>query len=330
VRFSADGKLAATSSDDGTVRLWDPETGKPFWHSAGMLRDPPRIYSHRGWLALEQGVAGEPPKGRWRAAAEGARKLAVDRGSRHLCLVDHQGSIELWDLAADRRRFQDRRQKITAILAVESGCVVLAGGQALLYARSGAFKELGAGVSTLAPDGEGILVASGRKVIAFDATGAQRAVWDGEVGVTAITRVDGRLVLGFPNGSIEPALATGTDTGPLSFEGVPSSPVVQLMAGPPGTLVAGFADGTLGIWSLEHGTRLDHVTLYGPVVHLQMGGEKLYAATELGDYRVIDLSAFHVEHCVLLRRAWQAIPVVWEGGRPVLRAPPKKHRCVAP
>jgi hypothetical protein len=105
--------------------------------------------------------------------------------------------------------------------------------------------------------------------------------------------------------------------------------VVRLLAGPMGTVVAGFADGHVGIWNLEDGDLLDQTRLHGAAVHLLLDGTRLIMASELGDHRVMDLEAFHASHCALLRRIWKAVPVVWERGRSRLREPPAHHRCAA-
>ena len=33
------------------------------------------------------------------------------------------------------------------------------------------------------------------------------------------------------------------------------------------------------------------------------------------------------DYCELLAQVWRKVPVVWEHGLPVTRAPPKDHRC---
>jgi hypothetical protein len=43
---------------------------------------------------------------------------------------------------------------------------------------------------------------------------------------------------------------------------------------------------------------------------------------------VWDLGPLHTGYCRLLRDVWRVVPVVWEHGKPVLRAPPDDHRCV--
>ncbi|MFH0901243.1 MAG: hypothetical protein V2A73_11505, partial [Pseudomonadota bacterium] len=141
----------------------------------------------------------------------------------------------------------------------------------------------------------------------------------------------------------------------LAFEGVPASAVVSIIEGPPGTLVAGYANGFLGIWNLENGTLLDSAKLHGPVVHLLLdrraaasprsssarnnplierererdAAGKLYAVTELGDYFVWDLDAFYQEYCELLGNVWSQVPVVWQAGLPVVSLPPAWHKCAA-
>jgi hypothetical protein len=100
-----------------------------------------------------------------------------------------------------------------------------------------------------------------------------------------------------------------------------------MVEGPEGTLIAGYANGLVGIWSLANGARLEHDRLHGPVTNLLRRGSRLYAATELGEHLVLDLSVFDTSYCELMRRVWEAVPVVWERGVLVLRPPPDGHRC---
>ncbi len=114
---------------------------------------------------------------------------------------------------------------------------------------------------------------------------------------------------------------------PRSFHDVTAILVVLMLAGPMDTLIVGHASGALGLWSLADGARLYSSRLHGPVVHLLLAGHRLIAATELGSYHTFDLSAFHLDHCELLQRAWKTIPVVWEDARPMLRGRPSDHSC---
>ena len=146
-----------------------------------------------------------------------------------------------------------------------------------------------------------------------------------------MVRVGDWLALGNRDGNIElVSTVPGKSAPSFNFEDIPSNPVVRLLGGPKGTLIAGYANGLLGIWNLRNGTRLEHTRLHGPVSHMLLLGRKFYAATELGDHLVMDLSVFYEDYCDLLRRVWKKVPVVWEAGLPVVRPPPKNHRCPVP
>ncbi|MFH0899833.1 MAG: hypothetical protein V2A73_04310 [Pseudomonadota bacterium] len=122
---------------------------------------------------------------------------------------------------------------------------------------------------------------------------------------------------------------------------MPASAVTRIIEGPPGTLVAGYASGFLGLWSLENGALLDSAKLHGPIVHLLVErgsgsplpesalSGKLYAVTELGDYLVLDLAVLFEDYCSLIGRIWRDVPVVWERGLPVLRRPTRHACCLA-
>ncbi|MBW1808155.1 MAG: hypothetical protein JRJ87_08170, partial [Deltaproteobacteria bacterium] len=100
-----------------------------------------------------------------------------------------------------------------------------------------------------------------------------------------------------------------------------------MLEGPRGTLVLGYANGQVGIWDLENGARLEIAKLHGPLTHLRIHQQKLYAVTELGDYLVWDLSIFRADYCSLVRSLWDKVPVVWQAGRPTLLPRPEEHRC---
>jgi hypothetical protein len=98
--------------------------------------------------------------------------------------------------------------------------------------------------------------------------------------------------------------------------------VVSILAGPASTVVVGYANGVLGLYSLADGGRLAEVQLHGPVSHLLLEGHRLYAATELGRHLTWDLDALHGDWCAVLENVWRRVPVVWSAGRAELREPP--------
>ncbi|MFH0900723.1 MAG: hypothetical protein V2A73_08860, partial [Pseudomonadota bacterium] len=473
-RFSPDSKLAATVGSDGTVRTWDVATGRPYWRAPLVLRSPPRIFTHRGWLRLDveqndQAAAGSsetgffawrnPEKkssviGSWRwAVAEQARmavQLAVDEKARELspeakandgnragrggterdddaadsrsrpahrdageclCLLTHDGELQLWSMAANRllasvslssamglpqattpaalpaTRSPQRdpppnteatparppalRAKVpahaakdalvvTQLAATRRGCLVRIAGRALLLTgfrfdaaptrttsstsepisdpASGTIRELAEKASTVAFQAGRILIASDEKALVLDENGNEVARTRVEQGVSALGLVDGGrfLVVGHDAGDIailpiEPATTARPATArpSVSFEETERYAIESVSEGPRQTLIVGYASGHVGIWSLQTGKRLRRFKLHGPVIHLFVDKETrhLYAATEVGDYRAIDLSGLFEDYCELLGDIWSNVPVVWEGGMPVAQRPPAGHRC---
>ncbi len=340
VAYSPDGSTVATGSDDGTVRLWEASTGLPAWRAPILAGPPVELATQRGWLGADVSVpaTGDEELGWRRAVVERGQQAALAGEGNLLCLRTADG-VEAWDVDRDERLFDDAGQGVREVLAVADGCVSLSfpgvdggtiasRGRVRFHARSGERVDLADDAVSIAPDGNGLLVAAGESVRVVSTDGEVSRVFETGTGVTAAVRIGAHLVLGFGDGNLEiHPLSTGEDRPSYPFEGVPSSPVVSLHAGPQDTLIAGYANGQLGIWYLANGQRVSRAQLHGPVAHVLLDGPTLHLASELGDRATIDLSAYYLDECALLEALWDQVPVVWEGGLPVRRRPPPDHRC---
>jgi hypothetical protein len=179
-------------------------------------------------------------------------------------------------------------------------------------------------------DHDTLFVATPRQVLLFDRAGRRTGAVNVSPGVRAVARVGTWLAVGNQDGNIELVAMPGVRAGSgraAYFESVPSSPVVRLLEGPTSTLIAGFANGTVGIWSTLDGTAQEKVQLHGSIRHLARRAARLYVASALGDHRTIDLGDYLEDYCALLRRVWARVPVVFEEGQVRLRPPPADHRC---
>jgi WD40 repeat protein len=324
IRFSPDGSFAATAGDDGTVRLFEVASGRPAWRGPALLGSPPRLLSHLGWRRLDgRAEVATPPSSGWRRALE-ERAYHADQApdQRTICLRTLEDELELWDQRADRRLHRETIPGLREVVALEGGCVALDGEAARLYRGASLIRRLAASAVARDRAPGRVLVASGAQVLVLDAvTGVETERHRAASGVRALARIGGRIALGFEDGSLE---LTGKS---VSFEETPASAVRRILEGPPGTLAAGYANGLIALWNLETGGRLDAIKLHGPVVHLLLEKDTVHAATELGDAERIDLSILSLDYCTLVRRVQREVPVVWEGGQPVPRAPQRVPGC---
>ncbi len=297
--FTGGARLAGCDGR-GTVTLFDLAAGRPAWR--GPLLRAGEAVTHEGWIDLAGApvaVAGSA----WRSAAAAAR-LAAEAGDV-LCVATDDGAVEVWDEARDVRT---ARVALAAdrVEATTRGCAVLAGGAAMVVAPGGETRVVAARAGAIAIAGDEVV------------TGDEAAV-----GRTML----GEPIDGYAHGGLVIRRAAGP---PLVLRDTPHAPVVRIVASAPNLVAAAYASGALGVWSATTGERLLSVWLHGPATGLQLRGHRLVALTAVGRIGVWDLETFAKPHCELLREVWRDVPVVWDGGHLVLRAPSRDHRCSPP
>jgi len=328
VSFDADGKLIATAGDDGTVKLSDAKSGRPFWRAPALLRAPARLLTHRGWRALEGGKPQVPSH--VREALERRARHAIHGVDGLLCVQTFDNVVEIWDLENDRLTHERPITGLSQIAAVKNGCAVRADGAVRIYSRDGAVKQLAlqGEASAMAWSDGAMLVAADDNILVFDESGQERARVRSGVGVTALGLIESVVAAGYADGNVELFSIDEAAKKPSSmFESVPSSPVVGLAAGPRDSLIIGYANGVVGLWSLHDGTRLAHVRLHGSIAHLLLENHELHIASTLGRHFSWDLSPFYADRCALLAQVWEEVPVIWQNGRAVEAPPPADHPC---
>jgi WD40 repeat protein len=330
-RFFPKGESVLSASLDGTLRRWRRADGRPEWFGTVVLHAPASYLTHRGWIGPDGAPSASLPAGRqWRTAAErraDAGEQSED-GTR-LCLGSADGEVELWDLAADRSLAERAVHGLAQLVALGSECLALArDGDLVRVSDTRESTTLRKGATAIARDGSYLLVALERTVERLDAEGNVAASYPSDVGVTALGRIGKWLAIGHSDGNIDLVpFEAGAATPGVAFEAVPSSAVERIAAGPSDTLAAGYATGVVGLWRLDNGRRILSEQLHGPVRLLLLSGARLWAGTELGMVRSLDLGVLGRDYCDVLREVWAEVPVVWQGGVAVMRVPPADHPC---
>jgi WD40 repeat protein/serine/threonine protein kinase len=332
VRYSPDGASLVTVSDDTTVRMWDSETGRPLWRAPVLLGQPAEVLTHTGWTCLEPGGdCGEGAAPQWRASlAREARLASISADGDWVCQGTWDGRLVLWDTRDDGRRVELGGEDARDLLATSGGCLTLEGDGAHLRSSDGGDRVLAEGASAIAVTDDGLLVAVDGEVRQLSAAGTLTATAPADVGPTAVARIGEQLVTGYRDGSLEVTLLDGSGEGDgrrRRLRDTPGIAPTRLVAGPGGTLVAGYTNGFVGVWDMESHALLERRQLHGPVVHIMPTEDHVHAATALGDHGSLDLSVFQEQRCHLLQQVWDSVPVVWQDGQAVRRDPDPDHPC---
>ena len=330
--FSPREALAATTGDDGTVRLWELKSGRPYWHTPllAVTGRSPILCSRRG--CREPGGLIGPPQGsaRWQIRI---RQAALDAHlpgpGAPLCLLTFDGGVEQWDTISDERVLEGSARGGRRILSSAGGCVTLGGGRATLHRPGKPLKVLAReGASAGAPTARGLLLAAGGGLQVISSAWAVTRTYPIPGGATTLAWIHGSIALGYPDGSVEILdEASGARRASFNLEGAPASPVTALAGGVAGTLAVGHANGEVALHMITNGRRLRGSRLHGPARHLLMHKERLIAATSLEDSQTWDLSKLTAGYCQVLQDVWRRVPVIWKDGLPTVSPPPSGHAC---
>jgi WD40 repeat protein len=328
VELAPDGKTALSTGDDGTLRLWDTATWRPRWLTRAIVYAPaPQFLTHTGWHAINSsGQLGSvtPDSSVWRRAVEASNEAAAQPDGP-ICVTTDKG-LEIWDMKSDARVMAEPLPSPFDVAALPGGCGVLKDGRVTLYRQGQPPAELAIGVSFQSSGDR--LVVVGSEVTLFDSKGKNLGTFGSGERITAAQPTGEAMAVGFVDGGIEVRGPGGSVL--VRFQDTAASAVTRLGAGPAGTLVAGFASGSFGVWSSSTGVSLKHGAVHGPVRHLVVRDHLLVAVSEVGGLGSIALSELTEDYCDLLAEVWSRVPVVWRDQATVIQQPDPAHGCGQP
>jgi hypothetical protein len=318
--------LSVEQSGDSSVAVADAGSGRPLWRAPAMVADPPELFTHLGWFRVGDEAVFSPPASGWRRAVEEAA-CGSARGLL-LCVGTFGGGLEIWNMDEDRKTASAAVPGVRQTTALADGCVAVTDeGDAQLVTIDGRRMPIGQDTVGSFFDGKEIVLAGESEVRLVGTDGRELSRQAVPTGLTAAAVVEGKLLIGYRSGVIDVRPASAWPEPGLSLERTPSSPATRIIAGPRDTIVAGFRNGFVGVWSALDGKQLASAKLNGIVEHAVLEGTRLYVATGIGDHAVLDLSIFTRPYCEILREVWKEVPIVWENGQAVRREPPKDHPC---
>ena len=266
ISYSPDGRRLATSSRDGTVKLWDLDNGRELrtyrWHQQGeddagnVLKVPNVAFSPDGKTVASSGgklihvwdAATGETRHTLKGHAAAARGLAFSPDGKTLVTGGDDRKVIVWDLGTGLAKFTlpDQSNRVEAV-AVSAGkgptrtiATVNASGELLIY-------PLG---DEARPQLLGLAVADG----GLGAAGAFGVAFVGETGNVLTCGGDPRVRL--TTGPEVGAAVAGVGTA-ARFYGGHAGPVNCLAATPDGTrFVTGGSDRTARVWETATGKSL--------------------------------------------------------------------------
>jgi len=247
-------------------------------------------------------------------------------------------TFELWSLEKDKRMLALPLTSSSLLQATARGCVAHVRQQQRGYVAVVANGQV---INQVATDGQLTALAAKDGQIFFAVRdevhivtptkqAAKRQKLRLRNGITALVGINStQLAVGFGNGQIEIHDWASPEAPMVRLERTPAGAVRRMLLGPSATLAVGFDSGAVGLWLMSNAKRLALEQLHGPVVHLLLSEQSLFAATSLGQHLHWSLQSLHASRCCLLENIWRSVPSEWVGGRAVARPTPPRHACLA-
>ncbi|MET8156713.1 PQQ-binding-like beta-propeller repeat protein [Sphaerisporangium sp. NPDC005289] len=328
VAFSPDGKLLASSDNDGTVRIWDVATSRPvgpplpttsrpdgYPDSLGLAFSPDgRLlaaagHDHRLWIwnAADGKPVGVPLRPDDRNAYTAPNVVAFSPDGKLLAAGCNDGTVRLWDMTAGHpagppaRRFTGPDRAVHALAFSPDGTVLAAGtghddGRVRLWSMTTG-RLLGAPLRAQ-PTGQDI----GVNTVAFSPDGKLMATYAESGLVRLWDPATGRVVRQFPSGA------------PATFaEGMAFSPDGRLLA------VADGNDDLIRLWNPATGRQTGETLAVNSTVSSYVNGlafsprgHILAGAAGDGTVRLWDLAARRFVGQPLRAATGNAAPVIYD------------------
>ncbi len=309
VAFSPDGATVYGAARGGSVLAWDAASGKPAWRGVALMVSPPAVLTHRGWTV----TPGSSMTALWTdaLAAEGFR---ADLEGDDACALTLSGRVVRWASGAAEPVIDEAAEGAIDVALLGSGCAVLDAEGLRWVAPGGVDQRLGP-ARTVARHGAQVEALADDQLLAWAGEAVAKPPVHVSPEATAALHVAGTLCTGFDDGQV---LCEGRP--PL--RGMPSAAVTVALPYQQDFLVAGFADGTVGVWSVSSGAPLMQMKVDGSILRVAPTPQGLLALSVSGSVGMLDTSAFDAPWCDILSDLTQHVPVVWTGERVELAGGP--------
>ncbi|MGE3636881.1 MAG: hypothetical protein AB7P00_43660, partial [Sandaracinaceae bacterium] len=140
---------------------------------------------------------------------------------------------------------------------------------------------------------------------------------------SAVSMIDGVVYGGSRQGLVS-SLEAGDA---VQLRGTPASACTALAVAPQGALVAGFADGTVGVWDPQLGEPVALDQLEGRIAHIVVTEREVIAESDLGYLSRMPLGLLTRPYCEVMRELWEDYPGAWTLNGVELAPPPADHPC---